>query len=389
MAGDLLGRRRTSAPVERLDAETLLEELGIGYLSDRHTLVLDVGVAQPVCVGEVSTTGVTSDHVDSQSGGAMAGGLAGWRNDSDTAAPDVNNDATDRSAGRSVGVATRLDLFDEGRTRRRPSEGLSSGRARRALVEKQSLPERAEFGDGRLRAFGDNSPTEPTDPTRGLADLSNCQVVPVDTEEDGSCFRSFQSRHIQPGEVVDVNRAPVLSSIADDGEGWRVADRLSAGDDVRDAFAVSVHDTWLDQNRADAGRREGRRVDRHTPRDEGWGIERRLLVEVAGTMNPDAAGAHEGRVALAESGDHRLGQVAVRVGGGLVVGDGGVNRAVCVSRELCDQVAIAHVAQDGGGTCRAHRVCRRLRAHQRDDVMAAFDERGENSRADVSGATGQ
>ena len=34
---DLLGRSRTPAPVDWLDAEELLEELGIGYLADRYS----------------------------------------------------------------------------------------------------------------------------------------------------------------------------------------------------------------------------------------------------------------------------------------------------------------------------------------------------------------
>jgi hypothetical protein len=56
---DLLGRSRTPAPVDWLDAEELLEELGIGYLADRFTLVRDDGSEQPVRIGEVSASGVT------------------------------------------------------------------------------------------------------------------------------------------------------------------------------------------------------------------------------------------------------------------------------------------------------------------------------------------
>ncbi len=56
---DLLGRPRTSRPVEWLDAEELLEELGIGYLADRYILVRDDGAQQPVRIGELSTEGVT------------------------------------------------------------------------------------------------------------------------------------------------------------------------------------------------------------------------------------------------------------------------------------------------------------------------------------------
>ena len=56
---DLLGRSRTPAPVDWLDAEELLENLGIGYLADRYALVRDDGSEQPVRIGEVSTAGVT------------------------------------------------------------------------------------------------------------------------------------------------------------------------------------------------------------------------------------------------------------------------------------------------------------------------------------------
>jgi hypothetical protein len=50
---DLLGRPRT-APLDWLDAETFLDDLGIGYLADRY-LYRD----RPVRIGEVSTSGVT------------------------------------------------------------------------------------------------------------------------------------------------------------------------------------------------------------------------------------------------------------------------------------------------------------------------------------------
>lgn len=50
---DLLGRPRT-VPLEWLDAEEFLEELGIGYLADRY-----VHAGRAVRIGEVSTAGVT------------------------------------------------------------------------------------------------------------------------------------------------------------------------------------------------------------------------------------------------------------------------------------------------------------------------------------------
>lgn len=56
---DLLGRRRTDSPVDWLAAEELLEDLGIGYLADRYTLVRDDGVERPVRIVEVSVDGVT------------------------------------------------------------------------------------------------------------------------------------------------------------------------------------------------------------------------------------------------------------------------------------------------------------------------------------------
>lgn len=54
---DLLGRPRTT-PLEWLDAEEFLDELGIGYLADRYLYTRD-GTRRPVRIGEVSTTGVT------------------------------------------------------------------------------------------------------------------------------------------------------------------------------------------------------------------------------------------------------------------------------------------------------------------------------------------
>ncbi|MGN8553071.1 UNVERIFIED_CONTAM: hypothetical protein OHV15_10850 [Microbacterium sp. SLM126] len=56
---DLLGRERTAAPVDWLDAEELLEELGIGYLADRWTLRLADGTERPVRISEASPRGVT------------------------------------------------------------------------------------------------------------------------------------------------------------------------------------------------------------------------------------------------------------------------------------------------------------------------------------------
>ncbi len=59
---DLLGRERTppaAGELEWLDAEELLEELGIGYLADRWTLRLTDGTQRPVRIAEASVRGVT------------------------------------------------------------------------------------------------------------------------------------------------------------------------------------------------------------------------------------------------------------------------------------------------------------------------------------------
>ncbi len=56
---DLLGRERTDGPVDWLDAEELLDELGIGYLADRWTLRFDDGTERPVRISEASPRGVT------------------------------------------------------------------------------------------------------------------------------------------------------------------------------------------------------------------------------------------------------------------------------------------------------------------------------------------
>ena len=55
---DLLGRQRTEAPVDWLEAEEAFEMLGIGYLANRYTLRLSNGVERRVRIGEVSATGI-------------------------------------------------------------------------------------------------------------------------------------------------------------------------------------------------------------------------------------------------------------------------------------------------------------------------------------------
>jgi hypothetical protein len=56
---DLLGRERTTEPVDWLEAEELLDEIGIGYLADRWMLRLDDGTMRPVRISEASPRGVT------------------------------------------------------------------------------------------------------------------------------------------------------------------------------------------------------------------------------------------------------------------------------------------------------------------------------------------
>ena len=56
---DLLGRERTAHPVEWLEAEELLETLGIGYLAARWVLRLPDGSERPVRISEASVRGIT------------------------------------------------------------------------------------------------------------------------------------------------------------------------------------------------------------------------------------------------------------------------------------------------------------------------------------------
>jgi hypothetical protein len=53
---DLLGRAVSREPIEWLDAEALLERLGIGYLADRWTLVRGDGTERPVRIAELDTS---------------------------------------------------------------------------------------------------------------------------------------------------------------------------------------------------------------------------------------------------------------------------------------------------------------------------------------------
>lgn len=51
---DLLGRPASRGALEWLEAESVLESLGIGYLADRYSLVATSG-ARPVRIAEAST----------------------------------------------------------------------------------------------------------------------------------------------------------------------------------------------------------------------------------------------------------------------------------------------------------------------------------------------
>ena len=55
---DLLGRRRTTKPVEWLEAEETLDDLGIGYLANRYGLVLANGEERRVRIGEATPSRV-------------------------------------------------------------------------------------------------------------------------------------------------------------------------------------------------------------------------------------------------------------------------------------------------------------------------------------------
>lgn len=66
---DVLGRRVTAAPVEWLEAEEILDALGIGFLADRYLLSLPDGSKRPVRIAEASPDGITvvSDEFGSAS----------------------------------------------------------------------------------------------------------------------------------------------------------------------------------------------------------------------------------------------------------------------------------------------------------------------------------
>lgn len=69
---DLLGRRLTAEPVEWLQAEEMLDALGIGFLADRYVLRLADGTERPVRIAEASSDGITV--VADECGSASAAG---------------------------------------------------------------------------------------------------------------------------------------------------------------------------------------------------------------------------------------------------------------------------------------------------------------------------
>ncbi len=56
---DILGRHVTSAAVDWLEAEEILDALGIGFLADRYLLRFPDGTERPVRIAEASPEGVT------------------------------------------------------------------------------------------------------------------------------------------------------------------------------------------------------------------------------------------------------------------------------------------------------------------------------------------
>lgn len=76
---DLLGRPRTAEPLEWLEAEELLDELGIGYLADRWTLRFADGTERPVRIAEASPRGVTVVADEFGAASAVGGVLERFR----------------------------------------------------------------------------------------------------------------------------------------------------------------------------------------------------------------------------------------------------------------------------------------------------------------------
>src|SRR5690554_4391924 len=56
---DILGRPVTAGPIEWMEAEAVLDELGIGFLADRYVLTLTDGTQRPVRIAEAGPEGIT------------------------------------------------------------------------------------------------------------------------------------------------------------------------------------------------------------------------------------------------------------------------------------------------------------------------------------------
>ena len=76
---DRLGRWMTSAPVDWLSAEEMLEALGIGFLADRYLLRLPDGTERPVRISEASAEGVTVVADEYGSASAVGAGSDRYR----------------------------------------------------------------------------------------------------------------------------------------------------------------------------------------------------------------------------------------------------------------------------------------------------------------------
>lgn len=70
---DILGRELIDDPVDWLAAERMLDELGIGFLAEKHVLRAPGIAEQPVRIAEVSVAGITV--VNDDFGAASAVGV--------------------------------------------------------------------------------------------------------------------------------------------------------------------------------------------------------------------------------------------------------------------------------------------------------------------------
>ncbi|WP_053386512.1 hypothetical protein [Leucobacter japonicus] len=73
---DLLGRPRATAPIDWLDAEAALEEIGIGYLAEIYALRTDAGEWIRARIVEVSPEGIGAKEDDFGDIGAVVASFA-------------------------------------------------------------------------------------------------------------------------------------------------------------------------------------------------------------------------------------------------------------------------------------------------------------------------